>query len=432
MEQDATQEWISILIKQFKKYFEINTLRKNFKPDKMKTFMEPWFDKEVYRQYVFNNEPVKSATSILILQDSSAIGDFISFTSSVRELRRIYKDAHITLLVAEAVVSLAENCPYVDEILTVNRNYDPNDLKSVYMYNLSMAEKIMHRRYDIAFAFSFGEASSTILLSYMAGAKEIISNPMGLNMQFKSLLTIPAKRCLHGFHAVDDCLSCIDYLLRAPVFDRHPEVWCDAEDINFANELLKEHPLVYGVCVGGSQKKKHYSPEYYAELIGKITEQEDVFFVILGGPSDTQEAQIIEKQASYNNVLNLAGRLSLRQTSAVINCCKYCICNDTGAMHIAAALNVPVLTPSCFPMDINLPFISTVQRWFPYGVPSVIVQPKKALPECKKSQDFLGCRSDSPHCINQIKPEAMFQAFQILKQQVERQICEPLYLETTA
>lgn len=87
--------------------------------------------------------------------------------------------------------------------------------------------------------------------------------------------------------------------------------------------------------------------------------------------------------------------------------------NDTGAMHLAAATNTPVLSPNCFPLEFKIGY-NSLKRWYPYEVPSVIVCPAHALQGCKDSKDFYGCRSKEPHCITQITPADLFSAYKIL------------------
>ena len=102
-------------------------------------------------------------------------------------------------------------------------------------------------------------------------------------------------------------------------------------------------------------------------------------------------------------------------------------------MHAATAFNIPVLTPFCFPSDLNLGRlmpISSLNRYYPYGVPSVVVQPEHTLPDCKDSTDVFGCKMiNQSHCINQITPQTMFTAFNILKQQIAKNATEPLYVK---
>ena len=160
---------------------------------------------------------------------------------------------------------------------------------------------------------------------------------------------------------------------------------------------------------------------------------EQAKFVILGGSQDFESGQMVESLVGSEYITNLAGKLSIRESAAALSFCKTYIGNDTGMMHAASAVGIPVLAPFCFPQDIKLPsnldIISSLKRWYPYGVPSIIVQPKHALPECKDSKDDSGCKIENKeaHCINQITPKTMFRAFQLLKKQISKNVIETVF-----
>ena len=126
----------------------------------------------------------------------------------------------------------------------------------------------------------------------------------------------------------------------------------------------------------------------------------------------------------------MTNKIDYRQSAAVLSFCDIHIGNDTGTAHVATAVGCPVLQPNCFAADISTSYYDTPRRWYPYGVPSVIVQPEHALSECKelKFYDPYGCKANFLHCITQIKPETLFKGFQLLKKHIAKKINEPLYI----
>ena len=56
--------------------------------------------------------------------------------------------------------------------------------------------------------------------------------------------------------------------------------------------------------------------------------------------------------------------------------------NDTGLMHVSAAVKVPALAIFCFPADLPDHRLNGTKMLYPYGVANIIVQPAKSLPEC--------------------------------------------------
>jgi len=72
-------------------------------------------------------------------------------------------------------------------------------------------------------------------------------------------------------------------------------------------------------------------------------------WIIFGGPSDLERAHFIasalEKCVPGQRVINLAGRTTLRELVAALKCCRLLLTNDTGPMHLAAAVDTPVVVP---------------------------------------------------------------------------------------
>lgn len=86
------------------------------------------------------------------------------------------------------------------------------------------------------------------------------------------------------------------------------------------------------IALGG----KHQTKKAPIEKLQWLLSQKKGFTVLLGGPTEEHEAQLLEVNAS---VLNLAGKLSLSESAYVISQSKKVVANDTGMMHIAAAFD---------------------------------------------------------------------------------------------
>ncbi|MBQ9479767.1 MAG: glycosyltransferase family 9 protein [Selenomonadaceae bacterium] len=390
----------------------------------------------------------------MILHES-AVGDFMTSTGALREIRRFYPDAHITLSVTPRVSELVAFCPYADEILVNDleiRIYGAG-LFEKYAYLINFAGKILTRRYDVCYVFDF--ATYPPLLAYMSGAKERVSYRHGVEPNrdidekdfdpkggtysyfFAPLLTVEVPRNKSCRHMADHSFNIVEHRLLAPIRNRELEVWPAPVDYFIAKELLKPEAdkKFYAICMGGSHMRKMWPPQYYAKLTQKIVEQEpSAKFVILGGGSlDTQSAMIfkqsLDEKFFAEHIIELTNRCNCRQSAAVYMLCDMYIGNDTGNMLIAAGAKTPILNPNCFPADVPMGSGAMPKLFGAYHVPAVIVQPKHALPECRNSKISYGCTvPDRPHCITQITVEKMFEAYNILKERIAANNIEPLFI----
>lgn len=240
----------------------------------------------------------------------------------------------------------------------------------------------------------------------------------------------------YGTHLTDRMFAQLENMLNLPITNRKTELWCTPVDIANARSYLNyARKPIYALCMGGDAKNKHYSPEKYARLLKMILNKESTatFVILGGGQEDLKSAEILKNVAPQiykKSIIDLTDKINYRQSVAILKFCEMYIGNDTGTMHVAAAENVPVLVPICFSAEFPILNTDMPNLFHPYGVSSVIVQPKRALPECKavNFHHVNGCgRFDIPHCITQITPETLFKGFHLLKKRVAAGINEPLY-----
>jgi ADP-heptose:LPS heptosyltransferase len=93
------------------------------------------------------------------------------------------------------------------------------------------------------------------------------------------------------------------------------------------------------IAMGSRHKTKQLPLEMLVEICKKINQN----IVLLGGEKDIETANYICSQVG-KNVMNLCGKLSLRESAACIDLSKTVLTGDTGLMHIAAALNKPIVS----------------------------------------------------------------------------------------
>lgn len=418
------QQGIAVYEEQIKQTKEFNT-------HDFIHFMESYFVRHGYRMAM-----PESPRNILIIHDAG-VGDFINLSPCLRAIHQHYPSAHIVLVLFPRALALAEACPYVDEVIPNLRQCWWDDFLSLYEWNQDFCAKLLPYHFDLAFVFP--HYGSAVQLAYLSGAKVRVA--YDISRVQKSTFwhgdipydvvepfinrSVPYRS--ENTHATDRYLGVLDAFWGQKVKARETEVWCCPEDINCAEEILsdwlaEQYPL-YAVVMGGEGSYKRWPPEKYAQLIQLL--QADfpaLHFVLLGGGAvDEQEVQRFlqaygELQGRADAIRNLVGKLTYCESAAVMDKCEAYIGNDTGNMHLAAALDKPILAPNCFPAEFPLGPDDIPTIFAPRQTPAVFIQPEKALEDCKTKRSEYGCsNAKEAHCIAQIKVQAMRKGVDLLR-----------------
>jgi heptosyltransferase I len=146
---------------------------------------------------------------------------------------------------------------------------------------------------------------------------------------------------------------------------------------------------------GARWHNKRWPAEHFADLVARLTAgQPDFRFAILGTEQDRPLAQLIQ-HGDAERCLDLTGRTSLPEMVEWIRISELMVTNDTGPMHVAAALNKPV---------VGLFGPTEPRRTGPYGQLEHVLQLDLPCVPCLSQR----CTYSKPmECLRAISPEAV-------------------------
>ena len=392
----------------------------------------------LFQAYGYRKTNMETPQRILLLHDDG-VGDFINCSPAIREVRRAYPKAYITLFVYERSRDLALTCPYVDQVLTDTRKCDWQNALDVLHWNIELAGKLLPMHYDLSFHFTTW--GSSVLLSYFSGAARRVGyDPSGFSCPgpfpyptVSGFVTerVPCK--LRGLHSLYRYLPMIEYMTGKVTADCHPELWMLSGEVRrWKEKLHQEAPDAewFAVVLGATSERRHWPVASYAVLLQSILEEEhgrDIRFLLIGGPENKVDGDTLARELPVHTAWNVAGEMNYRESTAALSCCCCYIGNDTGLMHAAAAAHLPVLTPNCYAADLPMTLSSNPSQQYPFGV--VMVLPAHALPECRDAHHPMGCaQRDKPHCITQVTPDLMMRGYHVLKEQIRQGRTNLLFL----
>ena len=358
--------------------------------------------------------------SVLVVR-TDEIGDVVLTTPFLRELRRNLPDAWITLVVKPAVRALMETCPYVDEVLAFSVKIGKRSLPfGKYLLLPKFAYRhLWRRRFDIALSPRWDTDSfHATWLMYLSGA------PWRVGFSER---TDPDKSYYnHNYdrlrtHSLDDATlkheveRDLDLLrfIGARVEEDGLEIWLQPDDVAHARQVLKDRAVLasdlkVALVPGALRARKVWPRENYAELVRWLRNAFGARILLIGGADEAALGEALHAELG-DGVINQIGKTTLRQAAALLQQCDLYVGNDTGPMHIAAALGLPTVEISCHPRPGSPRHAHSSLRFGPWKVPCAVVQPEQPLPPCR-----ISCEADHAHCIATIDVASVRQAIETL------------------
>jgi len=274
----------------------------------------------------------------MVIRTPNWVGDAVMSTPFLRAVRKHFPQAHIALLAKPWVAPVYANNPHIDRILT----YDAAGRHRGFAGKLRLARDL--RKHDFDLALLLQNAFEAAFLAWLAGIPIRIGYDTDAR---KILLTHPVHRypALKRLHQIDYYLE----ILKGINLSANPaemEIFItDAEKCQAARRITTSG-FPGGACVIGINPgaafgtAKRWFSSRFAELCNRLKFIPDACFLIFGGPGE--EALGKEIAASVGDAcINLCGKTSLREAIALIDLCRLFVTNDSGLMHVAAALDIP-------------------------------------------------------------------------------------------
>ena len=202
-------------------------------------------------------------------------------------------------------------------------------------------------------------------------------------------------------------------MLRVEPSDDKLETWLSEEDENFADEILAsaDDGLLVALGPGAGSPNRMWPIGRFVEVGRRLTDQ-GARLVVMGGPGEEALGDELRRRVG-GQLLDLTGRTTLRQSAAVLRRCSLFCGNDTGPMHLAAAVGIPVVEVSCHSHRGDDLHANSPVRFGPWRVPHRILRPEEPTDGCTT-----GCRARVPHCILKVQVDSVIAATSSLIEEV--------------
>ena len=359
----------------------------------------------------------------ILVRGPNWLGDAVMCEPALRQVRAIFPEAEITLLVKSVIADLLAEHPAVNRTLV----YDDQGRHAGLSGKWALAGVLRRHRFDLAVLFqnAFGAA----LISFLAG----IPKRFGYATDGRSLLlTDPVARPSRNnpTHQVDyywDMLKPLGGHGSPPA----PRLFVTLkESASMATRLadagIGPSDRVIGVNPGSTYGlAKRWLPDRYAEAVNRLlTEMQGpagakVGVAILGAKGEERLGQEIAAQIKTRSVV-CSGQTTVREMMALVKRCQLFLTNDTGPMHVAAAFNVP-LVAIFGPTDW--------QTTSPFGVDAKLVRQPVSCSPCLLRECPIDHRCMTGVTVDQVYGAALQQLPSVASPVVIQQEASPLSLD---
>jgi predicted lipopolysaccharide heptosyltransferase III len=283
------------------------------------------------------------------------LGDVLLATPTLHALKTTYPAARLTALVNPGTEEILRANPDVDEIITLDRGSILEQARFVV--------QIRRRCFDTVVDLTDGDRAA--FLSWISGAGVRVGFNAEQRWTGRCYTTVVSGEA--GAHRIERDLAALGPF-GVNTAHRVPRIWTTPEDDARVERLILDLgiPTDRSLAViqpGARYWFKAWPPERFAELADRLNDGFGYQVVVAGSPHEASLAQAVVDRAK-GRLVSIAGRSDVRALAALLKRSALFVGNDTGAMHIAAAMGTPV---------VGLFGPSNPAEWGPRGSPSEVI-----------------------------------------------------------
>lgn len=332
-----------------------------------------------------------SPSRILVIQ-LAGLGDMVMATPAIENLRQLYPQAKICLLTNSRSADIVRGSPYIDEIFVLG------GFSNIF----AIIKKLRSYHFDMVInlyrLYSFKGVLKMFLLFWAIGGRCWVGRDTD-GRGFFYHLKVP-ERLSDKKHEVEYKLDIIR-TLGGEIKDINLRVEYDKDDKDYVNTTLNregitENDILVAINCSTFKPSHNWMIESYTKLADYIVERLKVKVAFLGVGKE-RKLFVEIKNLMSQEPLDFVGAFNTRQLAAFLGRCRLLISPDSGPVHVASALKVPMVV---------LFGPGEYHRYRPYGneEKTIVIKKEAECSPCFKKN----CRNKK--CMKLITPEEVFTA----------------------
>jgi len=311
---------------------------------------------------------IKNTKEHILCVRPDGMGDVLMTSPAFRALKETYSHIKLSLLTSPAGEAIAQFIPEIDEVISVKVPWEKMETYPATSKDLlGLIQMLKQKKFDRAIIFTTfsQDASLSALLCYLAEIPERLAysarKPYALltdwirDTEPTQTIRHEVKRQLELVKYIGATTSNKKLSLQIPSSAKKSlEKILAHKNISLTKPIILLHP-------GASSVKRQYSPSGFAQIALRL---HDLGYQIICTGDEKEKALVNSIISESNNtIVSLAGILSLAELIVLISFSSLLISNNTGTVHIAAALQTPII-------DL---YALTNPQHTPWQVPSTVL-----------------------------------------------------------
>jgi len=269
-----------------------------------------------------------------------AIGDVVLATPVVDNLKRRFPRARLSFLTEAASADVLRWNPFLDELIVLPvRRWARAGFLGSWREQARFYRNLRRKRFDLAIDL-FGNPRSAVLTRLTGAPNRVGYAFRGRRHAYTTVVT-PSGRTRHEVQFHLEALEAMD----VPVPTSRTVVAipgaADGKAGLWLRENVRENRPVVGLNPGGGWAVKRWPPAYFGRLADALIDEYGVEVLVLWGPGEEGLAEEVE--GAMKNRPLLLPEVTLSELGAFLKRCCLLVSNDSGPMHMAAALEVPTV-----------------------------------------------------------------------------------------
>lgn len=281
--------------------------------------------------------------SVLVIRQHDMLGDFLVATPVFRALRNRFPGAHIGVLIRDNFACAIAGNPFVDEILVIQKGshqWDPRLLMTLL--------KKVYKRWDLTIVLNtVSHSLSSDILAELSSRRFILGSAGGVfpgtSRNFFYNLVAPYSGTT--VHQTGRNLDIVRYI-GAQTEDLSEQMSLQDTERRYALETLRqigmrEDGLRIALNLGAGKVANRWPVARFAGLAQLLHDRLNAQILLFWGPDETNLADEFCSLIAFTPAkVDPAG---IRHLAACLTHCSLLVCNDTGPMHVCAAVGVPLV-----------------------------------------------------------------------------------------